>query len=82
MALLAAGSALVAGGFTETTMQLQTQKVRVLRTFYFDRKAQKVGAVVELPKIFAIEVRAANKAEFVDGHSEDSTDGKGGRKLV
>jgi len=90
MALQAAGSPLVAGSFLEThpetNMQLQTQKVRVTRMFYFDRKPQRVGDVVELPKIFANEVRAANKAEFVEDKSDDASGARAsvprGTKLV
>lgn len=84
MALLAAGSPLVAGGFKEDQM-LQTQKVRAVRGFYFDRKLVKVGTTIELPKVFAIEVCAANKAEPINSVSDEGpasrADSKG-NKLV
>jgi len=80
MALTAAGSALVAGSSQENTMQVQSQEVRVLRAFYFKGEPQKVGTKVTLPKILAIEVRAANKAEFVDEKTETAPVGGGGSK--
>ena len=64
MALLAAGSALVAGSHLEKDMQ--TQSVRVVRAFYYQGKPTKVGTLVELPKVFAKEMIAAKKAEEVE----------------
>lgn len=70
-------SALVPGGGAqankENDMQQQkaaqqnpVQKVRVLRAFYYQGKPIEKGSVVELPKLFAVEMRAANKVEFVE----------------
>jgi hypothetical protein len=64
VALLAAGSALVAGSHLEKDMQ--TQSVRVVRAFYYQGKPTKVGTMVELPKVFAKEMIAARKAEEVE----------------
>lgn len=44
----------------------QPQTARVLRAFYFDGKAVPVGETIELPRIFALEMKAANKIEFID----------------
>lgn len=72
MALTASGSgsALVAGSARplETNMAKQipqTQKVRVMRAFYFDRKLLEVGQVLDLPTLFAREVEASHKAEIL-----------------
>lgn len=46
---------------------MQTQTVRVTRAFYVSGKSLAVGEVVDLPKLLAIEVKAAGKVEFVDG---------------
>lgn len=64
MALLAAGSVLVAGSHSENIMQ--TKKGRVLRAFYYQGKATKVEQVVELPAIFAREMEAAGKLELIE----------------
>lgn len=64
MALLAAGSALVAGSHPENNMQ--TKKGRVLRAFYYQGKPTVVGQVVELPRVFALEMAAANKLELLE----------------
>jgi hypothetical protein len=65
-----AGAFLVPGRAlsTEETMQaLQTKKVRVLRAFTdHTKKVVKVGDTVELPKVFALEMIAANKAAPVE----------------
>jgi len=87
MALLAMGSALVAGSSQESPMQVQLTKVRVVRAFYFDKKPTKVDTIVEVPKIFAAEMVAANKAEFVDSTPEPTSERSGasgpkGSKLV
>ncbi|HKQ24095.1 MAG TPA: hypothetical protein VJT81_06600 [Burkholderiales bacterium] len=71
MVLLAAGSALVAGSsYQETDVQAQTQKVEVVRSFYFNRKPLPVGSIAELPAIFAREVIASNKAKAVNGDDQ------------
>jgi hypothetical protein len=69
MALLAAGSALVAGGHFSEGSEMQTQKVRVVRAFYFNREALAVNSEHELPALFAREVIAANKAVAVSGEA-------------
>lgn len=45
---------------------MKTMRVKVLRKFYFDRKVQELGSVVELPAVFAVEMIAANKAERIE----------------
>lgn len=71
-------SALVGGGNSRTgkkeenMQQLQTKTVRVLRNFYYQAKAIEKGTVVTLPKVFAIEMIAANKAEAADGEPEST----------
>ena len=83
MALLAAGSALVAGSHSEKEMQPQMQRVRVLRGFYFDKKLMKVDSEPELPRLFAIEVCAANKAVPIEARSMEAPASKDkGSKLV
>lgn len=82
MPLSAAGSALVAGSSQESTMQAQQQQqpqvvnARVLRSFYFGGKATKVGDILELPRVFALEMRAAHKVEFVQPKAEASPEPK------
>jgi len=62
--LSAAGSPLVAGSGVEINMK--TQRIRVLRPFNLDGKSQPKGAEIEIPLSFAIELRSANKAEFIE----------------
>ena len=67
-------------------MQLQETEVRVVRAFYYNKRPTVVGAKVKLPKVFAAEMVAARKAEFVDPEPEqapatEKAVGKGG-KLV
>lgn len=77
MALTAAGSPLVAGSSMENAMTIQpTQRVKVLRPFYFDKKLQEKDKELDLPRTFAIEVRDANKAEFVDRPVQKGPDSK------
>jgi hypothetical protein len=72
-----AASALVAGGDAratqETGMQPQkpaqpeTLKVHVLRSFQdHQRKVLEKGVTATLPRLFALEMKAANKVEFVE----------------
>ncbi len=42
---------------------MQTKTVRVVRAFYFQGKSTKVGDVLDLPHVFALEMIAAHKAE-------------------
>lgn len=65
------GAFLVAGRAVsseeEKMKELQMKKVRVLRAFYdHNRKPTKTGDIVEIPKWLAVEVRAANKAEYIE----------------
>lgn len=78
--LSAAGSALVAGSVLEESMKTRT--VRVLRAFFIDRNPVKVGAVLDLPETFALELIAAKKAEPAEKPEEKpaekpADDGKG-----
>jgi len=70
-------SALVAGGGAratqETDMQPQkpaqpeTVRVRVLRSFQdHQRNVQEKNATPLLPRLFALEMKAANKVEFIE----------------
>jgi hypothetical protein len=45
--------------------QPTTLKVRVLRAFYFSGKSIAVKTELELPRLFALEMQAANKVELV-----------------
>lgn len=68
MALTASGSVLVAGGamdFQEGT-QVKMRSVKVVRAFFWSGKATEVGAVVEVPVVFAAELIAARKAIAYD----------------
>jgi hypothetical protein len=75
MPLSAAGSALVAGSSQEKDMQAQqnqpkTSSVRVLRAFYFNGKPVKVNETLDLPRLFALEMRAAHKVEIIEAKPE------------
>lgn len=63
--MLAAGSVLVAGAQQENPMALQIKNVRVTRAFYYQGKLLPVGATTPLPKVFALEMKAANKCELL-----------------
>lgn len=41
---------------------MQNLTVKVIKSFYFQGKATKVGDVIPLPRVFALEMMAANKA--------------------
>jgi hypothetical protein len=73
-------SALVPGGVTAAAIEKerkamqaqakaappQTLKVRVLRAFQdHERKVRQKDETVELPRLFALEMKAANKAEII-----------------
>lgn len=77
MVLLAAGSGLVAGSAFSNTegTSMQTVQVEVVRAFYYEGKSQKVGARLTLPKTFAAEVVAANKAKVVAEPAADQSAG-------
>ena len=80
---LESASALVPGGVTASDlakekklMQAQPQQqqpktlnVRVLRPFYFEGKPTKVDQTITLPRVFALEMKAANKAEIIADES-------------
>jgi len=81
MPLSAAGSALVAGSSQESTMQAQqaqpqTQSIRVLRAFYYQGKPTKVDEILDLPRLFALELQAAKKVEFVQQKAEEKPEPK------
>lgn len=48
----------------------QTLNVRVLRPFYFGGKPTKVNETIELPRIFAQEMKAAQKVEILAAKPE------------
>jgi hypothetical protein len=64
--MLASGSVLVAGAQQENPMALQVQKVRVLRAFFYQGKTQAVGDTPMLPKVFALEMKSANKCVLLE----------------
>lgn len=62
MVMTAAGSVLVAGMTVPAdTMHM---KVKVVRPFMYDRKAQPVGTVLDLARGFAHEMVSCGKAEY------------------
>lgn len=64
MALLAAGSVLVAGGVLEDSMSA-IRNIKVVRAFYWQGKPLSVGTTKELPTAFALEMCASGKAEII-----------------
>lgn len=66
--LSATGSPLVAGGGVETHMKMQ--RIRVIRPFNLDGKPTAKNAEIEVPLSFAVELRSANKAEFIEPKPE------------
>jgi hypothetical protein len=50
----------------QTIAQPQTVKVKVVRPFYYQGKAVAKDAIVELPRVFALEKRDAKKALVVE----------------
>ncbi len=67
-------------------MEMKSILIKAVRGFYYDRKPVKPGEKIRVPKIFAIEVCASNKAEMVDTEAEekpeaaDVTLGKSGKE--
>jgi len=57
---------LIPGNNSNKEVAMQTKKVKVLRAFYFQGKEIKVGEVTELPRVFALEMIAANKCTAVE----------------
>ncbi len=47
-------------------MEIKSLTIKALRGFYYDRKLVKAGDIVTVPRIFAIEVCASNKAELIE----------------
>jgi len=80
MALLATGSALVAGSCQETEMA--TRQIKVVRSFYVSGKPTKVGDVLDVSASFAQELISARKAEPVEPKAEapKAETGKKGEK--
>jgi len=81
MVLSAADSALVAGSSQEGNMQAQqaqpqVQSARVIRSFYFNGKPTKVGETIELPRFFALEMKAANKVAIIAPKLEEKPEPK------
>lgn len=64
MALLAAGSALVAGSVLEDSMPA-IRNIKVVRAFYWQGTALPIGTIKELPTAFALEMCASGKAEII-----------------
>lgn len=78
-------SALVPGGGGALTKEIimqaqqkqpQMQSVRIVRAFYFNGKPTKVGETIELPRLFALEMKAAHKVEIVAAKAEDKPEPK------
>jgi len=71
------GGGVIRGTEEEKNMQAPAkpaaeQRVKVLRSFQdHKREIAKVGTVVTLPRLLAIEMRAANKVEFVVSEVEE-----------
>ncbi len=79
MAMTAAGSALVAANHKETDMSTRT--VRVVRGFLYQGKPIKAGVEMELSDVFAREMRAAGKVEFIEAApAEKSSTAKNEKK--
>lgn len=76
MALTAAGSALVAGSSMEKSMEksMQIQHVKVVRAFYFNKELWPVGKEDDMPKNFALDMRASNKVEFIEPKPQKNID--------
>lgn len=45
---------------------MKTQWIKVERAFYLDQKPTKVGDEIEVPYLLAVELRATNKASFIE----------------
>jgi hypothetical protein len=56
--------------------QVATRRGKVVRAFYYDRKPLKIGEVVTLPRVFALEMEAAKKLELIDDAPASKTGGK------
>jgi len=66
--------------------QPKMENARVLRSFYFNGKPTKVGETIELPRFFALEMKAANKVAIIAPKPEEKPEPKKpesqSRKLV
>ena len=56
--------------------QPKVQSVRVTRAFYLNGKPTKVNETIELPRILALEMKAANKVEFIEAKQEPAVEAK------
>ena len=56
--------ALCPGANKEGIIKMETKKVLIKRAFMFNGTPTVVGKIIDLPRIFALEMCAANKAEF------------------
>lgn len=63
---------------------MQTKTVRVERAFFYAGKPTKVGEVLPLPHVFALEMIAAHKASAVQEKEEPKKEDpkKGGRNVI
>lgn len=63
---------------------MQTKTVRVERAFFYAGKPTKVGDVIDLPHVFALEMIAAHKATAFDKQEkrEDEPPKKGGKNVI
>lgn len=50
----------------QTPAQPKTLKVKVVRSFYYQGKPIEKDAIVELPRVFAMEMRDAKKATVIE----------------
>lgn len=83
MALLAAGSALVASLALEN-QPMKTMKVRVLRAFFYNGKPTKPNETIEVPVTFGAELIAGKKVERIaepDAIPADTADPKTGPEI-
>ena len=65
MALSAIGSPLVAGS-VQSGGEMQIKTIRAKRAFYHQGKLIKIGDVIDMPMVLALEMRAANKGEIIE----------------
>ena len=56
--------------------QPQTTSVRVVRAFYLNGKPTKVNETIDVPRLLALELKAANKVEIVATKAEPKVEEK------
>jgi len=56
--------------------QPQTTSVRVVRAFYLNGKPTKVNETIDVPRLLALELKAANKVEIVQPKVEEKLEPK------